>query len=206
MTSNSPTLADLEDAIAQLEEMIAQEESREPSQENTAIEKVEKSMQPASEILALTKTISDLTDIVRGNQTMPNLPTINITTPPINLTTVMPEQGQPSITFAPVIQPADVIVQNNIEPTPVEITNENTVNVQPTPIENNVSVEPTPILNKVDVSPTPIEVKNENNVTVQPSEVTVLPAEHHEEKPEKKVMKILRDVNGRIIGAESEEK
>jgi len=49
----------------------------------------------------------------------------NITMPPISLTAQMPDPSQPSITFAPNIQPATVAVQN-------------TVNVEPTPIQNNV--------------------------------------------------------------------
>lgn len=49
--------------------------------------------------------------------------------PAITLTAQMPEMGQPSVTFSPVIQPSDVVVQNNVQPTPIEVKND--VTVQP---------------------------------------------------------------------------
>ena len=63
-------------------------------------------------------------------------PNYSFTMPAITLTANMPEMGQPSVTFSPVIQPSDVVVQNNlqnnIEPTPVTIQQPiNQVIVQP---------------------------------------------------------------------------
>jgi hypothetical protein len=53
--------------------------------------------------------------------------------PPITITAQLPEQGAPSVVFSPVIQPSDVAVNvtNEVQPTPVEITNENNVTIQP---------------------------------------------------------------------------
>lgn len=50
--------------------------------------------------------------------------------------------SQPNITFAPVIQPSEVVNQNNIEvqPTPLEVINQN--NIQPAPVENVINVQP----------------------------------------------------------------
>lgn len=64
-------------------------------------------------------------------------PVINIHTPPISLTTQMPAMGEPSITFAPVIQPSEVSVQvtNEVQPAPVEVTAENNITVQPADVK-----------------------------------------------------------------------
>jgi hypothetical protein len=59
--------------------------------------------------------------------------------------TVDNPQPAPQVTFSPVIQPADVVNQNNIT-------------VQPAPVENKISVSPAPV---------------ENNITVQPADVVV---------------------------------
>lgn len=57
------------------------------------------------------------------------MPNVNVTMPNITLTAQMPQQDQPSVIFSPVIQPSEVINQNNIqvEPTPVKIENNTTV-------------------------------------------------------------------------------
>ena len=96
---------------------------------------------------------------------------------PISMTAQMPELGQPSVTFAPVIQPSEVI-------------NQNTINVEPTPVtvENNI---------KNEVQPTPVE----NNITVQPADVTVV--HEPDEKRKKKVdLTVKRDWQGKIESAQ----
>jgi portal protein len=74
-------------------------------------------------------------------------PVINMTMPPITLTATMPQQGEPSITFSPVIQPAETIVQNTIE-------------VSPTPIENNIELNTPELESSEDV----IERDVEDNI------------------------------------------
>jgi hypothetical protein len=63
-------------------------------------------------------------------------PTYNFTMPQIQLTAQMPAQGQPSVTFAPVIQPSEVAVKNEVTVQPAAVS------VPQTVVENNVTVQP----------------------------------------------------------------
>jgi phage portal protein BeeE len=74
-------------------------------------------------------------------------PAPNIYMSPITLTAQMPETGAPSVTFAPVIQPSEVINQNILE---------QQINVQPAENVNNIEVKPA----DVTVIPEPEKTKS----------------------------------------------
>lgn len=63
---------------------------------------------------------------------------------PITLTTQMPAQGEPSITFAPEFKP-----------------------------ETQITVQPAENVNQITVQPTPVEFKPENKITVKPADVNI---------------------------------
>jgi len=67
----------------------------------------------------------------------PQMPNIHVTMPSINLTAQMPEQGSVNIAIpeqpAPIVNVAPAEVTVNVEPTPVEVHNE--VTVQPADLE-----------------------------------------------------------------------
>jgi len=85
---------------------------------------------PSAELLILAQAMNRLAD-TQATKSTPMQP-MNIT-----LNAQMPAQGEPSVTFAPVIQPSEVQVQNN---TPVTVTNQ----VKPTDVKitNEVTVQP----------------------------------------------------------------
>jgi HK97 family phage portal protein len=87
-----------------------------------------------SELVMLAKSINAMMEVELKKLELVKqapAPAPNIYMSPITLTAQMPAQEQPSVTFAPVIQPSEVINQNtiNVEPTPVTVENE--VTVQP---------------------------------------------------------------------------
>jgi hypothetical protein len=69
-------------------------------------------------------------------------PNINVTLPPITMTANMPAQGEPSITFSPVIQPAPV---ENVINVPEQAAPVNNITVQPSDVKVNI---PKPIREK----------------------------------------------------------
>jgi 2'-5' RNA ligase len=84
-------------------------------------------IEPDPSIMALAESINRLAEVYREPQEVKAVEPVPVA--PINNFTLiaqMPAQEQPPITFSPVIQPSEVINQNNIEvqPTPIEITNE----------------------------------------------------------------------------------
>ena len=97
---------------------------------------------------------------------------VNVTLPPIEFTANLPETTT-HMNFSPNVQASEVVVQNN------------------TPIENIVNVEKADM--NVTVEPTPIVINNQNDITVQPAEVTVIQPPN---KPRE--VEIVRDADGRM--------
>ena len=97
-----------------------------------------------SAIKSLAAQIERAVEAAQKAEVIQPAPNYTITMPAITLNANMPEVGQPSVTFSPVIQPSDVVVQNNVQnnvqPTPVEMKSENFVTVQPA----NVILPPMP--------------------------------------------------------------
>lgn len=114
--------------------------------------------------------------------------TVNINQAPGQYTISVPPAtvSQPVVNVSVPEQPApNVVVNNEVNPTPVTI--DNSVTVEPTPVTidntNNVTVEPTP-------------VTVENAISVQPADV-VIPSPP-------KGAKVIRDGRGIITGLETE--
>ena len=89
-----------------------------------------------------------------------------------------------------------------VNPTPVTVENKITtespiisVQVDPTPITVENKVEPTPVT----VNPTPITIENKNEINVPENTPQVIV-----EPSEPKVVKVIRDKNGKITGMEEE--
>jgi hypothetical protein len=98
------------------------------------------------------------------------------------------------------VKPTPVNVMVN--PTPVTVENKITtespiisVQVDPTPITVENKVEPTPVT----VNPTPITIENKNEINVPENTPQVIV-----EPSEPKVVKVIRDKNGKITGMEEE--
>ena len=72
----------------------------------------------AADIRILADSLNRLTETATKAQ---GAPVFNMTMPPITMTANMPQMGEPSITFSPVIQPSEVINQNNIEVQPAAV-------------------------------------------------------------------------------------
>jgi hypothetical protein len=96
-------------------------------------------------IKALAHTIELAIAAAKAEPTVTPAPVFNMTMPNISLTAQMPELGQPSVTFAPVIQPSEVINQNNftanVEPTPVTVENQFSPNNNITAVPSEVVIQ-----------------------------------------------------------------
>lgn len=129
-----------------------------------------------------------------------NVSPANITLPAINISTPIQERSKPEEEMQVIINnaPPEAVgamksitdkleqlsgiverdalpptIHVNVNPTPVNVTNENTVEVNPTPVEviNQVSTtQPAPIVN-VEVNPTPVTI--ENTVHLPPKNKTI---------------------------------
>ena len=86
-------------------------------------------------IIELAKSLDNFTAKSILAPPAPPLPAPNYT---VNLTAQMPAQGEPSVTFSPIIQPSEVAVQvtNEVQPAAVKVTNEVNVPEQPAAVVN----------------------------------------------------------------------
>jgi hypothetical protein len=128
----------------------------------------------ASDLRSVADALNNLA--IRSTQAAPQqpAPNLNISMPAIHINAQMPAQDQAPITFAPNIQPSEIIVRETV---PVNI------NVEPAaPAVNNISIEP---------AAAPI-----NNITVQPAEVNI-------PKPVRELQKIQRGPKDLIESTET---
>ncbi len=76
----------------------------------------------------------------------------------VNLSANMPAQGEPTVTFSPVIQPSEVINQISVQPTQVNVS------VEPTPVTvaNNITAKAGEVTLKMP-PPKPVKIKRDAN-------------------------------------------
>lgn len=136
-------------------------------------------------VFMLADSINNLAAIYAKSLAVTPQPNINVTLPPITMTAQLPQQAEPSITFAPVIeQPVNNIEVKTADPLP-PVVNVNVPEQAPPQVTVNVPEQAAPVVN--------------NEVTVQPADVKIdIP------KPKRERQKVKRNKQGFIESTDTQ--